>query len=152
MQTVFYNVAIVIVSITWDLNESQEFNFIIEIIALSTEEHTTFIALSSPYEAHMNYNTNYTISARARSCGENSSATTVYFIERKCSIKLDSYKQVHFLNISSDSAGCPSGSIVIPSNTQLMCDGPSPSTQTPVDASPTQCTLQLNIDFVAYIH
>ena len=95
MHTVFYNVTTIIVSMTWGLSESQEFNFIIEIIALSTEEHTTFIALSSPFEAHLNYNTNYTISVRAQSCGENSSATTVHFIERKYSIKLYSYKQVH---------------------------------------------------------
>ena len=73
---------------TWGLSESQEFNFIIEIIALSTEERTTFIALSSPYEAPLNYNTNYTISVRARSCGKNSSAATVHFMERKCSIFL----------------------------------------------------------------
>ena len=57
---------------------------------------------------------------------------------------------MYSVNISSDSAGCHRGSIVIPSDTQLMCDGPSPSTQTPVDTSQTQCTLQLNIDFVVY--
>ena len=88
MQTVFYNVTAVIVSMIWDLSESQEFNSIIEIIALSTEEHTTFIALSSPFEAHLNYNTNYTISVRAQSCEENSLATIVHFIECKYSIKL----------------------------------------------------------------